>query len=126
MVKEEQLPLQNKISAILVILLLAGCARSAPSLPSSNASAANLSADEKAMTCELANERLGTNKLAAQKLEQEIASNRQSNQTAGYLAGALFPPLALATESNSAEKIDLDRLQLERDRLYIVIRAKRC
>jgi hypothetical protein len=121
------LRLQSKIVAIFAVCLLAACARSAPPLPSSGGlSAADLSADEQAMSCEVANSRLDENKLAAQRLEQEIESNRQGNQTAAYLAGAVFPPLALATESNSAEKDTLDQLQSERDRLYVVKRVKRC
>eukprot|EP00439_Symbiodinium_sp_Y106_P087797 s1_g333.t1 len=70
--------------------------------------------------------KLDENKQESQRLNDVINGNRDQNQAVGYVAAVAFPPLALATESNTEEKEGLDRLQAERDQLYRVKRVKAC
>jgi len=125
--KAELLRLLNKVGLVIGVLALAACARSAPSLPSSSAvSASSLTEAERSMSCADIDLKLVDNKQESERLTGVIQGNRGQNQAVGYVAAVAFPPLALATESNTEEKEGLDRLQAERDQLYTVKRAKAC
>lgn len=78
------------------------------------------------MSCADIDLKLVENKQESERLTGVIQGNRGQNQAVGYVAAVAFPPLALATESNTEEKEGLDRLQAERDQLYTVKRAKAC
>lgn len=122
-----RLRLQNSVVLFVSVLTLAACARSAPSLPSSaNVPASSLTEAERSMTCSDIDLKLVENTQESERLSGVIQGNRGQNQAVGYVAAVAFPPLALATESNTAEKEGLDRLQAERDQLYRVKRAKAC
>jgi hypothetical protein len=115
--------------ALAACLAAAACARSAPPLPASYSGTVpdvQLSEEEKSLTCPAVDSRIAASQQRTQELEGVIKGNRQSNEVIGYVAAVVVPPLALATESNSKEKKELDGLQAERDRLYLVRRAKSC
>ena len=126
MEKAGLLRLQTRFSVIFLGLVLAACARPAPSLPPAYVASGAQTESERAMSCADVDNQLSENKQQVKVLEAEIASNRHDNQTLGYVAAVIMPPLALAAESNSSEKAMLDRLQTERDQLYILKRAKSC
>jgi hypothetical protein len=69
---------------------------------------------------------MAANKERAGELDAIIQSNRHDNQVIGYIGSVTLPPLMLAAEMNADEKRELDGLQVERDRLYQVKRAKAC
>eukprot|EP00435_Cladocopium_sp_Y103_P078295 s1_g2034.t1 len=125
--KAGPLRLQNSVALISGLLVLAACARAAPSLPSAaSVSASSLTEAERSMSCADIEVKLDENKQESQRLNDVINGNRDQNQAVGYVAAVAFPPLALATESNTEEKEGLDRLQAERDQLYRVKRVKAC
>lgn len=73
----------------------------------------------------LADER-SRNREAAQKLEGAIASNRGQNQAVGYFGGLLFPPLLIALRPDEDAKKALDDLQVQRDRIDRLTKARKC
>jgi hypothetical protein len=125
-------PLSSQINCLAVFiggLVLAACARSAPPLPaaySGSSSQIQLNGEEQNLTCVAIDNRIAAKNQRTQELESIIQGNRKENQTIGFVAGLVLPPLALAAEGNSKEKKELDGLQAERDRLYTVRRAKNC
>jgi hypothetical protein len=60
------------------------------------------------------------------ELEQAIAANRSHNQTVGYVASTLFPPLWFAARTDSDVKATLDSLLDRRDRLERLVAARKC
>ncbi|CAN5549036.1 hypothetical protein BH10PSE6_BH10PSE6_49510 [soil metagenome] len=66
------------------------------------------------------------NKEAAGKIEGVIKGNRDRNQAVVYVGGALFPPLLLAIKPDSDAKKTLDDLQMQRDRIDRLSKAKGC
>ena len=60
------------------------------------------------------------------RLEKTIQGNRGKNQTVGYFAAVLFPPLLFAAENDKSIKALLDQNQRQRDHLILVQKAKRC
>jgi hypothetical protein len=110
-------------------LALGACAAPAPSLPPEAGLVTTLSAPsaaDAAKSCEdLAAEWRETHARGAEA-NAAIAANRGHNQAVGYVAAVLFPPLALASEHNSAEKERLAELQARRDVLIGLARARSC
>lgn len=85
-----------------------------------------MSEAERAMSCADVKESIATSQQRTREVESVIQGNRHDNQVIGYVATLTIPPLALAANHNSDEKKQLDRLQSERDRLYVVWRLKDC
>lgn len=80
----------------------------------------------KAMSCTEINSEFENLAENDQVLEEQIHSNRHKNQTAGYIAGVLFPPMLLAVDNDNSAKSQLDQNQSYRDQLIITFRAKNC
>lgn len=130
-----QLHLRNKSFLLISAFILVGCARSAPVLPPDTSSddptalsKAMLSVPPsiKAMSCTEINSEFENLAKNDQVLEEQIHSNRHKNQTAGYIAGVIFPPLLLAVDNDDSAKGLLDKNQYYRDQLIITFRAKKC
>ena len=117
----------------MVVLAVAGCARSAPELPpvSSHASTQRPSKFEtlaryiKEADCAELDERFDKLDRKDAMLEGYVKSNRTSNQLSYYFS-ALFPPLMFATENDDGAKAGLDLNQAQRDQLIVAYREKGC
>lgn len=118
----------------LVCLIAAGCARNAPELPQDRSSVNAVNGLTKhdflerdlAMDCAAIVSENKSIRAEADKYNATIQGNRQNNQVAGYIAGVLFLPAALATEQNTAEKARLDKLQHRFDTLQKLKRFRSC
>lgn len=66
------------------------------------------------------------NRALSIQLEQAIAMSRSHNQTVGYVATVMFPPLWLATRTDDEAKQSLNDLQAKQDRIGRLWAAKRC
>jgi hypothetical protein len=120
-------------SATAALLLLAGCAASAPKLPPDTTSVnrshsltiADFADSERALSCDgVAGERRQVaDALAA--ANARIEANRTQNQVAGYFAGLFIVP-ALATEGNYADKDEITRLYQRQDTLIHLATVKNC
>jgi hypothetical protein len=127
--------LRSKTSrALLLALLLGGCARSSPELPPNLSDRPpeqrllqgdSESAEAKLDCAGLLQER-ERNRTTSSELEQKISGNRGHNQAVGYIGGVLFPPLLLAIKSDSDLKTTLDQLQSQRDRIDRLSQARKC
>lgn len=115
----------TQIVAALALLALAGCARSAPQLPTENRSGVHLSAVEQGATCEDISFALRGFADEAKGYGATIQKERASNQVAGYF-GALFIIPLVAVRQNTEEKHQLDGLQARWDRWINVAKAKQC
>ena len=100
-----------------MVMALAGCARSAPDLPATFASAPPPQMESSArlqrctaLKAEVANLR-GVIKMA----EEVIAGRRHEDQVQGYFAAVLFPPAMLLIDQQKAQKRALDDRQKEID-----------
>ena len=121
-------------SALTLAVLLGACARPSPALPPNLSdlppeqrllAGDNDSAEGKLDCAGLAAER-ERNRVTAEQIEKAIAANRGHNQAVGYFSGVLFPPLLLAIRPDSDSKKTLDELQVQRDRIDRLIRARKC
>ncbi len=130
-----QLRLINRNILVVGVLAVSACARSAPALPDKSynddpvalaKALESVPMSIKEMTCAEINSDIGNLAKHDSNLERQIESNRGKNQTAGYIAGVLFPPLILATEHDNGAKALLDENQLRRDHLIITYRGKKC
>lgn len=122
------------LTCVAAALVLSACARSAPDLPSDRSSVnaerqvskIDFSAVDLALSCEaIAREQRGIRD-KADAHNQSIRKHRGQNQAASYIAGVIFLPAILATESNEAEKAELDRLQQRHDDLVALRRVRDC
>jgi hypothetical protein len=118
----------------LLCALAIGCSRNSPELPpdlshlppEQRLLAGDVESAEARLDCgALADER-SRNREAAQKLETVIANNRGHNQAVGYFAGVIFPPLLIALRPDEDAKKALDDLQVQRDRIDRLTRARKC
>jgi len=122
------------MALLLVGVLLAGCARQSPALPPDLSSrppeqrllAGDLESPEARLDCAGLAQEYDNNKQAVAKIEGVIAGNRGHNQAVTYVGGVLFPPLLLAIKPDSDAKQTLDDLQVQRDRLDRLSKAKGC
>lgn len=130
-----RLHLRNKTFCLFAAFIVVGCARSAPVLPpdTSGGDPAAISKTMlsvplfiKAMSCTEINSEFENLAKNDQALEKQIHSNRHKNQTAGYIAGVIFPPMLLAVDNDDSSKNLLDQNQFRRDQLIITFRAKNC
>jgi hypothetical protein len=117
----------------LGLLMVAGCAASAPSLPADTTSVNRVqsvsldtfSKEDAAMSCDqIAAERRDIDR-QKQEANGRIEDNRTQNQVAGYFGAQLLLPL-LATEGNQAEKDAITRLYGRRDTLIKLSAVKGC
>src|SRR5690242_15482961 len=107
----------NRTAPALMMLFLAGCARAAPDLPATFASAPPPQMESAArvercaaLKTEIANLR-GEIKVA----EEVIAGRRHQDQVQGYFSAILFPPAMLLIDQQKAQKRALDDRQKEID-----------
>jgi|TARA_B100001964_G_C14071083_1_gene525912 hypothetical protein len=129
-----QLPLQIRLASFVLVIVIYGCARTAPELPQNythNASSPKKLLSQvfqpiRGMTCneiELELEGLSTHD---SQLETEIYSNRSKNQTAAYIASVFFLPAILVVDNNEFSKSLLDQNQKYRDQLIFGQKVKGC
>jgi hypothetical protein len=81
---------------------------------------------EGALSCRDLSLEAGRSRALTRQLEESIAANRGQNQAVGFVAAAVFPPLALAAQHNSDAKKILDEQQARRDRIDRLAGAKGC
>lgn len=121
-------------SLLVLALVLAACARSAPELPADRSSVnaaqplfrSEFKAADLALACDaIANEQREI-RSKADAYNRAIDRNRGQNQAMGYIGAVLFLPAVLATEHNEAEKAELDRLQNRHDELIALRRINNC
>jgi hypothetical protein len=119
--------------ATAALLLLAGCAGSAPSLPPDTTSVnrsrtltlADFAEADRTLSCDaIGNERRQIADTVA-AANARIEANRTKNQVAGYFAGLFIVP-AIATEGNYAEKDEIARLSQRKDTLIQLASVKGC
>ena len=123
----------NRAAAVALAVVLAGCARNAPQLPPDLSQlppeqrllVGDQESPEGKLTCpELKEEAVKAN-AASRELEGIIASNRGYNTAIIYVSSFL-PPLALAARTDEEAKTSLDSLQVRRDRIDRLAKAKNC
>ena len=106
----------SKAAACLLLLLAAGCARNAPSLPpdlshlpaDQRLLAGDAESPEARMDCAALKQEAAVNKAQIQQYEGVILANRGHNQAVGYAAGVLFPTLLLASKNDDDAKKKAD------------------
>jgi len=101
-----------KLVVAAAILALASCARDAPMLPNGSfAPPPAVTPDERTGRCAALATNIATLRGEMATINQVIAGHRHEDQVVGYLAGVLFPPLALAIDQQKAQKAALDDRQ---------------
>ncbi|MBO0334091.1 hypothetical protein J0X12_10720 [Sneathiella sp. CAU 1612] len=118
---------------LLTLLLLVGCARSAPDLPISRANKSdaeiiktlNIDEDDLSKVCEELDSELTKVNEAIEDNELVIKGDRVKNQIVGYL-GALFIFPAFGADNNDEAKENLSNLQFRKDQLYYLKSRKSC
>jgi hypothetical protein len=123
-----------KAVALLLGLVLAGCARNAPQLPpdlshlppEQRLLVGDAESEEGKLDCAQLREEAANANAASRQLEGIISSNRGYNTAIVYGSTFLFLPLALAARNDKEAKDSLDRLQVRRDRIDRVAKAKSC
>jgi hypothetical protein len=124
----------TRSSALLLVLLAGACARQSPQLPPDLSArppeqrlvAGDTESAEATLDCPGLAVQYDHNKEATAKLEQLIAGNRGHNQSVVYVGGVLFPPLLLAVKPDDDAKKKLDELQIQRDRIDRLAKARSC
>lgn len=110
------------------------CARNAPPLPpdlgdrppSQRLLVGDAESAEGRMDCtQLKNEAIHV-RATIGGYEQVIAGNRGQNQAAVYIGSAIFLPALLAARTDEDTKKSLDDLQVKRDRIDRLSKAKAC
>lgn len=115
---------------VVAVMVISGCSRGAPTLPSVNQRPQPEPIVQKTPTelseqCEKYNSRLSRLRQEEDTLNWQIKGDRGKNQVAGYLGAFLILPY-LATEHHPQEKARLDAIQIERDGIYQEMKARRC
>lgn len=64
----------------------------------------DFSANDNALSCVQIGDQRGELQGGIDKANANIATNRQGNQAAGYVAAVIFPPALLATQGNYSDK----------------------
>jgi hypothetical protein len=126
--------LRSRKAAACILLLAAGCARTAPSLPpdlshlppDQRLLVGDADSAEGRMDCAALKQEAALNKAQIQQYEGVILANRGHNQAVGYAAGVLFPPLVLAAKNDDDAKKNLDERQTKADRIDRLSKAKGC
>jgi len=127
-----QLHSSTKVIFIAFTLLIVGCARTAPKLPTTNGGAgATLSHTIKSippeiqkMNCAEINDDFERLAQHDDHLEQRIHAHRTQNQVASFLTGFILTPIM--AEQDEATKALLDQNQNHRDQLIVAMQIKRC
>lgn len=115
------------------VLMLVGCAGSAPPLPvdttsvnrSKSVSLADFSAADAQLSCEQIDQERQDIAATMKEANGRIEDNRTQNQVAGYLGAHLLLPL-VATEGNQAEKDQIAQLYVRQDILIKLAATKGC
>ncbi|NQW52560.1 MAG: hypothetical protein HQ465_15095 [Rhodospirillales bacterium] len=113
--------------------MLAGCARNAPQLPpdlghlppEQRLLVGDQESPEGRLNCPGLKEEAARANAASRQLEGVIASNRGYNTAIIYVSSFL-PPLALVARTDEEAKTSLDTLQVRRDRIDRLAKAKNC
>ncbi len=124
----------TRLHVALAVLVVAGCARPAPELPqdygSVDANAILLAEDfsraDLGLSCDGIDREMSALSAEMRTLDSKIRGKHGSNEAAGYIAGVLFPPAILATDSGEGEKQALDAHQARRDEFVALKRLKSC
>lgn len=98
--------------SVFLVAMLTACAMDAPSLPPDTTgstsllhlSAADFTIADNNLSCAQIGDERDTLSKGMEQANANIASNRHTNQVAGYFGAALFPPVLLATEGNYSDK----------------------
>jgi hypothetical protein len=127
-------PSRSAASRLAGLVLLGGCAASAPALPPDTTSlhrqrelsAADFTREDTALSCDDIVAERQRNDEAMRSAHQRIELNRKNNQVAGYIGAVIFPPAYLATEGNYAEKDEIQRLYGRQDTLIKLAAFRAC
>lgn len=129
-------PSRNRRFAFVgvTVLLVAGCAASAPPLPADTTSINRtqsialdaFSKQDAALSCDQIAVQLQDLDQQMREANGRIEGNRTQNQVAGYFGSLLFLPLLVATEGNQTEKDEITRLYGRRDTLIKLAAVKEC
>jgi len=123
----------HKAAALALAFVVVGCARSAPQLPpdlshlptEQRLLVGDQESPEGRLNCPELKEEAAKANAASRQLEGIIASNRGYNTAIIYVSSFL-PPLALVARTDEEAKTSLDSLQLRRDRIDRLAKAKNC
>ncbi len=134
MQKVEQLNLLSKVSLFVIILLLSGCAKNAPSLPKDYSSVDSKNKlSNKDFTSKLLQLNCQEIKVQLEQLDKinetnisKIKSTRVKDQTIGYISTVLFPPLWFAIDNHSDEKAKIQEVYKQKDNLFKLQAYKKC
>ena len=128
-------PLINRAGpAAILVIVLAGCASPAPSLPPDTTgttslgqvSAADFAPADAALSCaEIGAERADLN-ARMDTANANIKANRHGNQVAGYIGAVVTPFAYLATEGNYADKDAIKAAYARQDVLNKLAVLKGC
>jgi hypothetical protein len=121
-------------AALALALALTACQRNALDLPpdlshlppEERLTPSDLTSPDAKLDCPTLVQNAAKDRAVIKDLEAAIAANRQHNQTVGYVASVLFPPLWFAVRTDSEVKATLDTLQERRDRLDRLVAARKC
>ena len=123
----------SKATALALAFMLAGCARNAPQLPpdlghlppEQRLLVGDQESPEGRLNCPELKEEAARANAASRQLEGVIVSNRGYNTAIIYVSSFL-PPLALVARTDEEAKTSLDTLQVRRDRIGRLSKARNC
>jgi hypothetical protein len=94
-------------------MALAGCARAAPELPPTFASAPapQMESEARLQRCAVLKTEIADLRDQVKIVEEVIAGSRHEEQVGAYFAAVLFPPAALLIDQQTARKKALDERQ---------------
>ena len=112
----------------MALVLTAGCASSAPPLPSQAATGSTdgIAAPDLALDCPRIVQEVEAVDARMREANLKIGDERTRNQVVGYFAAVAFAPLVLAAEQNQAERDLVKTLYARRDALIRVATRKGC
>lgn len=114
------------LSSLLIILILAACARSAPELPDAKRlNAIAQTSQHISSDCPSILNKISGLESEKRQLESIIENNRGKNQSALYFSAFFIIPI-VAVENNNSEKEQLDKIQNQLDELRAVGNNKFC
>jgi hypothetical protein len=124
----------SRLTACVLLALMAGCARNAPALPpdlghlpaGQRLLLGDAESPEGKMDCPVLQQEAAQSRAQIRQYEGVILSNRGHNQAVGYIGGVLFTPLLLAAKNDDEAKKNLDQLQAKADRIDRLVKAKGC
>lgn len=104
-------------ASLVGLVLLAGCARSAPDLPATTTTPSPVAAlpPDRLERCAKLDGEIATRRHEADEIDEVLQGKRHKEQVEGFLAVLLFSPLILAGDQHTAQKKALDDRQREID-----------